>query len=39
MKMADLIVLASDHRGFALKQALRLRLEASRHQVRDVGPD
>ena len=37
--MADLIVLASDHRGFALKQALRRRLEAAGHEVRDVGTD
>jgi glycine hydroxymethyltransferase len=35
--MADLIVLASDHRGLALKQALRRRLEAAGHEVRDVG--
>ena len=35
--MADLIVLASDHRGLALKQALRKRLEAAGHEVRDVG--
>jgi glycine hydroxymethyltransferase len=38
MKMADLIVLASDHRGFALKGALRRRLEAAGYEVRDVGP-
>jgi len=36
--MADPIVLASDHRGFALKEALRRRLEASGHEVRDAGP-
>ena len=36
-KMADPIVLASDHRGFALKEALRRRLEAAGHEVRDVG--
>jgi glycine hydroxymethyltransferase len=35
--MADLIVLASDHRGLALKQALRKRLEAAGHEVHDVG--
>jgi glycine hydroxymethyltransferase len=35
--MADPIVLASDHRGFALKEALRRRLEAAGHEVRDVG--
>jgi glycine hydroxymethyltransferase len=35
--MADLIVLASDHRGLALKQALRRKLEAAGHEVRDVG--
>jgi glycine hydroxymethyltransferase len=37
--MADPIVLASDHRGYALKQALRRRLEAAGHEVRDVGTD
>jgi len=37
--MGDPIVLASDHRGLALKQALRKRLEASGHEVRDVGTD
>jgi glycine hydroxymethyltransferase len=37
--MADPIVLASDHRGFALKQELRRRLEAAGHEVRDVGTD
>jgi glycine hydroxymethyltransferase len=36
--MADLIVLASDHRGFALKQALIARLEAAGYEVRDLGP-
>jgi glycine hydroxymethyltransferase len=36
--MADLIVLASDHRGFALKQALIAKLEAAGYEVRDVGP-
>jgi glycine hydroxymethyltransferase len=35
--MADLIVLASDHRGFPLKEALRRRLLAAGHEVRDVG--
>ncbi len=35
--MADLIVLASDHRGFALKEALKRRLSAAGHEVRDVG--
>ncbi len=35
--MADLIVLASDHRGFPLKQELRRRLEAAGYEVRDVG--
>jgi len=35
--MADLIVLGSDHRGFALKQALQRRLEAAGFEVRDVG--
>jgi len=35
--MADPIVLASDHRGFPLKQELRRRLEAAGHEVRDVG--
>jgi glycine hydroxymethyltransferase len=37
--MADLIVLASDHRGFALKRELRRRLEAAGYEVRDFGPD
>jgi glycine hydroxymethyltransferase len=35
--MADLIVLASDHRGFALKETLKRRLAAAGHEVRDVG--
>ncbi len=35
--MADPIVLASDHRGYALKQALKQRLEAAGREVRDVG--
>jgi glycine hydroxymethyltransferase len=35
--MGDPIVLASDHRGFALKEALRRRLLAAGHDVRDVG--
>jgi glycine hydroxymethyltransferase len=37
--MADLIVLASDHRGFALKRELRRRLEAAGYEVRDFGAD
>ena len=37
--MGDPIYLASDHRGYALKQALRGRLEASGHGVRDLGTD
>jgi glycine hydroxymethyltransferase len=36
--MGDPIVLASDHRGFALKQALGRKLEAAGHEVRDLGP-
>ncbi len=35
--MADLIVLASDHRGYALKQALIAKLEAAGYEVRDYG--
>ena len=35
--MGDPIYLASDHRGYALKQALRPRLEASGLDVRDLG--
>jgi len=35
--MGDPIYLASDHRGFALKQALRGRLEASGRGVCDLG--
>ncbi len=37
--MGDPIYLANDHRGFALKQVLRRRLEASGHQVCDLGTD
>jgi glycine hydroxymethyltransferase len=37
--MGDPIYLASDHRGYALKQALRARLEASGRAVCDVGTD
>jgi RpiB/LacA/LacB family sugar-phosphate isomerase len=36
--MGDPIVLAGDHRGFALKQALVRKLEAAGHEVRDLGP-
>jgi glycine hydroxymethyltransferase len=36
--MGDPIYLASDHRGYALKQALRGRLEAAGHDVCDLGP-
>jgi glycine hydroxymethyltransferase len=35
--MGDPIILASDHRGVALKDALRKRLEAAGHEVRDLG--
>ena len=35
--MGDPIVLASDHRGFALKQALERRLVAAGYEVRDLG--
>jgi glycine hydroxymethyltransferase len=35
--MGDPIVMASDHRGSALKQALRERLEAEGFEVRDFG--
>lgn len=35
--MGDPIYLASDHRGYALKQVLRERLEASAHDVCDLG--
>jgi glycine hydroxymethyltransferase len=35
--MGDPIVMASDHRGSGLKEALRKRLEAEGHEVRDVG--
>jgi glycine hydroxymethyltransferase len=37
--MADPIVMASDHRGAALKFALRQRLEAAGHTVVDMGTD
>jgi glycine hydroxymethyltransferase len=37
--MGDPIYLACDHRGYPLKQALRGRLEASGHEVRDLGTD
>jgi len=36
--MGDPILLASDHRGFRLKQALHRHLEATGHEVRDLGP-
>ncbi|MEN8158628.1 MAG: serine hydroxymethyltransferase [Myxococcota bacterium] len=36
--MGDPIVLASDHRGVALKEALVRKLEAAGHEVRDLGP-
>ncbi len=36
--MGDPILLAGDHRGVALKAALRERLEAAGHEVRDLGP-
>jgi glycine hydroxymethyltransferase len=35
--MAEPIALASDHRGYALKQALRARLEAAGFEVNDYG--
>ncbi|MDX1649637.1 MAG: ribose 5-phosphate isomerase B, partial [Myxococcota bacterium] len=35
--MGDPIFLASDHRGYALKEALRKRLEEEGREVRDVG--
>ena len=35
--MGDPIALASDHRGFALKQALRRHLEECGLEIRDVG--
>jgi glycine hydroxymethyltransferase len=35
--MGDPIILASDHRGVALKEALRKRLEDAGHEVRDLG--
>lgn len=36
--MGDPILLAGDHRGVDLKQALKERLEAAGHEVRDLGP-
>jgi glycine hydroxymethyltransferase len=36
--MGDVIAMGSDHRGFALKQALRKRLEAAGYRVSDYGP-
>ncbi len=36
--MADTIAMGSDHRGYALKQALRAKLEAAGHTVSDFGP-
>ncbi len=36
--MGDPIVLASDHRGYTLKEALRRRLESAGHETRDFGP-
>ena len=36
--MADSIAMGSDHRGYALKQALRARLEAAGYAVSDYGP-
>ena len=36
--MGDPILLAGDHRGVALKGALKERLEAAGHEVRDLGP-
>ncbi len=35
--MSDSIVMASDHRGWGLKEALRKRLEADGFEVRDFG--
>jgi glycine hydroxymethyltransferase len=37
--MGDRIVMASDHRGAALKAALRERLERAGHPVEDLGAD
>ena len=37
--MGDRIVIASDHRGVRLKAALRQRLEAEGHPVRDLGTE
>jgi glycine hydroxymethyltransferase len=36
--MGDVIAMGSDHRGFALKQALRKKLEAAGYRVSDYGP-
>ncbi|MCP5071275.1 MAG: RpiB/LacA/LacB family sugar-phosphate isomerase, partial [bacterium] len=36
--MGDSILLAGDHRGVALKSALKDRLEEAGHEVRDLGP-
>ncbi|MCP5058829.1 MAG: RpiB/LacA/LacB family sugar-phosphate isomerase [bacterium] len=36
--MGDPILLAGDHRGVELKQALKERLEAAGQEVRDLGP-
>jgi glycine hydroxymethyltransferase len=36
--MADIIAMGSDHRGYALKQALRAKLEAAGYTVADFGP-
>ncbi len=37
--MGDPILLAGDHRGVPLKGALKQRLEAAGHEVRDLGPE
>jgi glycine hydroxymethyltransferase len=36
--MGDSIAMGSDHRGYALKQALRAKLEAAGYTVNDYGP-
>jgi glycine hydroxymethyltransferase len=36
--MGDSIAMGSDHRGYALKQALRAKLEAAGYTVSDYGP-
>jgi glycine hydroxymethyltransferase len=36
--MGDTIAMGSDHRGYALKQALRAKLEAAGYRVTDFGP-